>query len=145
MRNPNSECSGCEKPIYVRPSKRKKENWCGSCKRIPALRAAKKRNERVQREYVVRWLAGEEDGMSGKTSISMHIKRWLFAKYDSKCGECGWSEVNQHTGRIPLEVNHIDGNHTNNRPENLELICPSCHSLTSSYRALNKGKGRPRK
>ncbi|MFW5895280.1 MAG: HNH endonuclease [archaeon] len=40
-----------------------------------------------------------------------------------------------------LEIEHIDGNAKNNREENLDLICPNCHSLTSTYKALNSGKG----
>ena len=43
---------------------------------------------------------------------------------------------------MPLEVEHIDGNYLNNSEENLDLICPNCHSLTATYKGANKGKGR---
>jgi 5-methylcytosine-specific restriction endonuclease McrA len=46
------------------------------------------------------------------------------------------------TGLIPLTVNHIDGNSENHRPENLELLCGGCHTLTPNYGRLNQGKGR---
>ncbi len=46
------------------------------------------------------------------------------------------------TGRIPVEIEHIDGDWTNNLPSNLTLLCPNCHSLTPTYRALNRGRGR---
>ena len=39
-------------------------------------------------------------------------------------------------------VDHIDGNSDNNSEENLRLICPNCHSLTSTYRGANRGHGR---
>jgi 5-methylcytosine-specific restriction endonuclease McrA len=58
---------------------------------------------------------------------------------------CGWDEINKYTNKIPLEVEHIDGNWKNNKEENLELICPNCHSLTKTYKGGNRGKGRPRK
>jgi 5-methylcytosine-specific restriction endonuclease McrA len=29
---------------------------------------------------------------------------------------------------IPLELHHIDGDHTNNRLENLQVLCPTCHA-----------------
>jgi predicted HNH restriction endonuclease len=41
-----------------------------------------------------------------------------------------------------VEVEHIDGNWRNNQPSNLTLLCPNCHSLTPTYRALNWGRGR---
>lgn len=55
---------------------------------------------------------------------------------------CGWNKINPVTKVVPLEIDHIDGNSENNKEENLRLICPNCHSLTSSFRNLNKGKGR---
>lgn len=82
--------------------------------------------------------------MKGKTSISNHIRRYLFDKYKNKCARCEWGEINLHTGKIPLEVEHIDGIHTNNIETNLILLCPNCHSLTGTYRSLNNGQGRPR-
>ncbi len=41
-----------------------------------------------------------------------------------------------------LEIDHIDGNSDNNSEENLRLVCPNCHSLTSTYRGTNRGNGR---
>ena len=38
---------------------------------------------------------------------------------------------------IPLEIHHIDGNHKNNKLENLQILCPNCHSLTTNYRGKN--------
>lgn len=83
--------------------------------------------------------------MKGSTSISGHIRRYLFQKYDNKCVRCNWSEINKYSGKIPLEIEHIDGDYKNNSESNLVLICPNCHSLTSTFRSLNKGKGRNRK
>ena len=39
---------------------------------------------------------------------------------------------------IVLELEHIDGNHSNNERENLEAICPNCHSQTDTWRGRNK-------
>ena len=69
----------------------------------------------------------------------------MFEKNDNKCQKCGWSIISEYTGKIPLQVDHIDGDWTNNRPENLQLLCPNCHTLTANYGSLNKGKGRPYK
>jgi hypothetical protein len=104
--------------------------------------AARKNNQKLYEEYIERWKRGEESGQRGKEAISAHVRRYLFEKYDSKCCECQWSKINPTTGKVPLEVEHIDGCWTNNKEENLKLLCPCCHSLTSTYRSLNRGKGR---
>jgi len=60
----------------------------------------------------------------------------------NKCCKCGWGKINEVTGKIPLEVDHIDGNYKNNKLDNLRLLCPNCHSLSCNYKDLNKGNGR---
>jgi hypothetical protein len=94
--------------------------------------------------FIKEWRAGDTSKAStcDGLSISNHIRRYLFDKYESKCCKCGWNRVNSVTGRIPLVVNHIDGHSENNLESNLELICPSCDSLTPTYMALNIGHGR---
>ena len=39
---------------------------------------------------------------------------------------------------IPLQVHHLNGNHNDNRFENLQLICPNCHAQTHNYNGRNK-------
>lgn len=93
------------------------------------------------RVYIEKWLAGEIAGTK-KEGASDFIRRYLFEKYQNKCAECGWSQRNPYTNKITLEIEHIDGHYDNNKPENLTLLCPNCHSLTKTYRGANKGNGR---
>ena len=74
--------------------------------------------------------------------IPGYLRRYIFEKFQNKCSLCGWSKTNPYTNTIPLEIDHIDGNADNNSEKNLRLICPNCHSLTSTYRGANRGKGR---
>ena len=99
-----------------------------------------------QKEWVEKWFAGEVSGNNDSDWIQVRdrVKKYLFDKYDNKCARCGWSEVNPYTGNIPLEVDHIDGDPYNTTPDNVILLCPNCHSLTSTYRGANRGKGRIR-
>jgi len=101
-------------------------------------------NDQYQK-YIERWKANLESGYRGKKlEVSHHIRRWMFETRNHKCEECGWSKINQFTGKIPLQIDHIDGNFTNNKPENLRLLCPSCHSLTETWGRINKHPGRRR-
>lgn len=70
------------------------------------------------------------------------LRRYLVTKYGERCTRCGWSERNPKTGRVPIEVEHIDGDFRNIKAENLTLLCPNCHSLTQTFRGLNRGSGR---
>ena len=69
-------------------------------------------------------------------------KEYLIFKFGEQCMKCGWNEKNLITNKIPIELEHIDGHSENNRLENLMLLCPNCHSLTPTYKALNVGNGR---
>lgn len=99
-------------------------------------------NEYRYTQYIKRWKDGLETGLKGEYGISRYITRYLFEKYDGKCSRCGWHEENPYTHKVPLEVEHIDGNYKNNDESNLDLICPNCHSLTATYKGANKGYGR---
>ena len=92
--------------------------------------------------YIERWKNGLEDGMRGEYLISLHVRRYLTEKFNNRCSKCGWGEVNLYTGKVPLEVHHKDGDYTNNDENNLDLLCPNCHSLTATYKAANMGNGR---
>jgi hypothetical protein len=91
--------------------------------------------------YIDDWKNGIVSGTKGY-GVSLTIRKYLFEKYDNQCSQCGWGEINPTTGKIPLEVHHKDGDYTNNNENNLDLLCPNCHSLTPTYKGTNKGNGR---
>lgn len=41
-----------------------------------------------------------------------------------------------------LQLDHIDGRWDNNSPDNVRMLCPTCHALTETYGAKNMGNGR---
>ena len=78
--------------------------------------------------------------VKGSTFQSYKLKQRLFKENlkPQHCEQCGWAERTED-GHLPLEVDHINGDRTDHRLENLQILCPNCHSLTPSYR-YRRGK-----
>src|ERR1700691_5745788 len=81
------------------------------------------------KSFIDEWLTGKRKVVT--KNISRHIKRFLLEKYGEKCSLCGWNKKHPSTKRVPLEVDHLDGNADNNYIENVRIICPNCHALTA--------------
>lgn len=77
--------------------------------------------------------------VKGSTFQSYKLKNRLFHAdlKDQKCEICGWAEKSLD-GRFPLELDHVNGDSSDNRIENLRILCPNCHSLQPTHRGLNK-------
>lgn len=72
---------------------------------------------------------------------SYKLKKRLFNEKikKPKCEICGWSKKSID-GRLPLELDHKNGDRNDNRLKNLRILCPNCHSLQSTHRGLNRKK-----
>lgn len=52
--------------------------------------------------------------------------------------QCSICELNEWNNKpIPLEIDHINGNHFDHRLENMRFICPNCHAQTNTYKGKN--------
>lgn len=126
----------------------KKQNFCLYCGNscVKKYCNISCQHNLLRENNIKEWKCGNKLGYTGKTKqIKNFVRQYLLEKYNYKCHKCDWNERNPITGNIPLEVNHIDGNAENCKEENLEIICPNCHSLTHNFRALNKNSKRNRK
>lgn len=80
-------------------------------------------------------LAGRRKKEDLPTYSRMRLKKYLLEDQliPINCSECGlegfWKDK-----PLTLELHHIDGNSKNNALSNLCLLCPNCHSQTSTYR-----------
>lgn len=67
------------------------------------------------------------------TSLKKKLLKMNAIEY--KCAICGISEWLGNS--LSLQLDHINGNNKDNRLENLRLLCPNCHSQTSTFSGRN--------
>lgn len=79
--------------------------------------------------------------VNGSSYQSYKLKKRLFDSglKQEHCEECMWN-TRSPDGRLPLELDHINGNSKDNRIVNLRVLCPNCHSLKPTHRGRNKRK-----
>lgn len=93
--------------------------------------------------WLAAWSAGEVSGTREDGSPDWRVRQALVLLRGQCCEKCGWAEVNPVSGRVPLHVDHIDGDRSKNRPEDVRLLCPNCHALTPTYKHLNNPRVQP--
>ena len=99
------------------------------CKPIPALQQMKQRKTPIDRFYI-----------NGTKRNGAHLLGRLLGD-GFKTRQCEHCLLTEWNGReIPLEVDHINGVHDDNRLENLRVLCPNCHAQTETYKGKNIAK-----
>ena len=141
----NKKRNNCKKSnkTFINTEKTKSDKNCLFCGNI--INSKNKffcsnlcRQEYQKQKYLTNWKLGLESGLSGEFGISSYIRNYLLNKSNYKCELCGWGEINTFTNKIPLEIHHKDGNYLNNSEDNLQVLCPNCHSLTETFKSHNK-------
>ena len=93
-----------------------------------------------RKSKITKFLEGAYVGKKVQFRTGEWTRNLIINTYGEKCNCCGLSEWNNKP--IILEVNHIDGKAYNNIIENLELLCPNCHSQTETFRNKNNNSDR---
>jgi hypothetical protein len=100
------------------------------------------------------WNVGDKFGLIKRNTIPLDeiliedstysngagLKKKLFAAglFERKCYRCNLKEWMGEP--IPIQLEHINGVHNDNRIDNLTLLCPNCHAQTPTYCGKNIGK-----
>ena len=75
----------------------------------------------------------EHSNLSSSNTKELVYKLGLKENRCEKCGISTWQNA-----LIVCELHHINGDSTDNRIENLQILCPNCHSQTDNFRSRNR-------
>ena len=73
-------------------------------------------------------LEGKHPWYSGQSLKDRLLRSNLKKNECEICGTCSWCDK-----PLSCQLDHIDGNNTNHRIENLRILCPNCHSQTPTF------------
>ena len=120
------------------------EKFCLNCnKKINNARKSTKfccnfcQREYEYKQYIENWKNGKVSGLKGNT-VSNFIKKYMLEKSNYCCEVCGCNYINPFSHKTILEIHHIDGDYTNNKEENLQVLCPNHHAMTENFKNNNK-------
>jgi hypothetical protein len=103
--------------IGLDPERFKKIDWAGSHEKIWELISKRKYN-RVMAKYIL-----------------------FYGLKKNECEHCGQGPVHNKKPLV-LQCHHKDGNRKNNSKNNIEILCPNCHTQTNNYaRSLKTSNG----
>jgi len=121
------ECLGCGAEIARR----------GAVVRVYCSNRCQRAFER--RRNTAQWLASGSAVLSSRSDH--YVRLHIIAEQGHRCAICDQTLV-WNGGPLVLVLDHVDGDSSNNRRENLRLICPNCDSQLPTYKNRNKGRGR---
>lgn len=131
----------CSNTLFVRKAPRKKYQCinCGSESFIKAQGANKYCSNKCQQDYLYKTKT-VLDFNNGYIKQPKTLRSILVKERGGKCESC--NIVSWHNKPLTFQLDHIDGDASNNSPTNLRLLCPNCHSQTETFAGKNRGKGR---
>lgn len=154
-------CAECRKEIFKIPAEVLDNNFCSrSCSatfhnrgvrryegNLPNCLNCNKLLSESRRKYCSAKCQAEktkketwEEIKSGNITNHACIKRHLLEQFGYICNIC---KTETWCGqKVPLVLDHIDGNSENNNLDNLRLVCGNCDMQLPTYKSKNKDNGR---
>jgi 5-methylcytosine-specific restriction endonuclease McrA len=101
------------------------------------LLAARRRGDLVTRQYPTPIEDLLREGPR-RNRFSLKLRLLGAGLKEPRCEICG---IEDWLGLpLTLALHHVNGNGRDNRLENLQLLCPNCHSQTDNFSGRNKGR-----
>lgn len=125
LENPNNKCLFCNGDLL---------NGYAYCSQQCSASA----QQLARKEQILEYL--KANGEYPTNCSTATLKRIVVELNGDLCSICGIHEWN---GKPLVKIlDHIDGNSTNMKPENLRLVCSNCDSQLDTYKSRNRGSGR---
>ena len=126
LKDKTFKCIYCDKYIPFKGYNRSYKYCDNKCQGLHIKEQAKQNNLALFNE--------------GKLKSRRRIFEFLVDRDGNKCSVCGITQWQDKP--IRFWVDHIDGNSSNNMPNNFRLICLNCDSQSSTFMSKNIGNGR---
>lgn len=105
-------CLGCKQEMLIRPCEVGKRTCC---------------SRKCRKEYAK---ALRHQGVAGSHAS---YRKTAYELYDERCCFCGYAEYPEI-----LVVHHLDADRSNNHPDNLAIVCPTCHAVAHLHMGRKK-------
>lgn len=125
MRNRNKvKCKNCETMV----NKYNKTGLCFDCD-----------IKRKKKNLTDQWL--KNGNIKLKSRPRGYIREYIKARQEDKCIICGQPDT---WNRKPLVfiLDHINGDSSDNAPDNLRMVCPNCDTQLPTFKSKNRGNGK---
>lgn len=99
-------------------------------------------NNNIHKIRIEKFIKGELSDYQCRSSAV--IRPYIAKHQGNKCAICDIDAV-WNNKKLNFVMDHIDGNHNNNLPSNLRLVCPNCDSQLPTYKSKNSGNGRAKR
>ena len=128
IRNGTANCKNCGK-VFVKYASSTNTYCSNKCQ-----------HEYQHKELYKKLIDGDPSIMRANYSPKS-FKGDIIKEQNGLCAVCGIPQI-WNNKELVFIIDHIDGNATNNKRDNLRCICPNCDSQLDTYKSRNKNGAR---